>query len=120
MSTCRDCIHYDICEELEKGNGIVKIHPVQCGCFKFKSKFVELPCKIGDNIYFISGGKINERQICDIRYDFKESKVEAIGVNFISADAGPLYRFIDYDKIKKRYYFTKEEAEKALQEKRNE
>lgn len=33
MSTCKDCIHYDVCEALEK-NGIKKVSPTQCGCYK--------------------------------------------------------------------------------------
>ena len=50
--TCKDCVHYEMCEALEK-NGISKIHPSLCGCFKDKSKFIELPCKVGDTVFVI-------------------------------------------------------------------
>lgn len=43
--TCKDCVHYEVCEALEK-NGISRIYPSLCGCFKDKSKFIELPCKV--------------------------------------------------------------------------
>ena len=43
--TCEDCVHYEVCEGLEK-NGINKISPVHCGYFKDKSRFIELPCRV--------------------------------------------------------------------------
>lgn len=42
MASCKDCIHYDVCEALESGNGIKKVHPVQCGVFKNKADVVEV------------------------------------------------------------------------------
>lgn len=43
MKTCRDCIHYDICLGAF-GDCLYKI----CDSFKDKSRFIELPCSIGD------------------------------------------------------------------------
>jgi len=40
--TCKECIHFDVCDALES-NGISKIYPSQCGCYKPKSRFIELP-----------------------------------------------------------------------------
>ena len=46
MSTCKDCLHYDVCEALENGNGVKKVHPIQCGCFKNKADYVKaVRCK---------------------------------------------------------------------------
>lgn len=42
MATCKDCLHFDVCEALESGNGIPKLHPLQCGCFKSQSNIVEV------------------------------------------------------------------------------
>lgn len=42
MARCEDCLHYDLCEALERGNGIPMVHPVQCGCFKNKADVVEI------------------------------------------------------------------------------
>lgn len=51
MATCKDCLHYEVCEALENGNGIKKVHPIQCGCFKEETNFVKVVrCK--DCIYF--------------------------------------------------------------------
>ena len=33
---------YDVCEALENGNGILKVHPIQCGCFKEETNFVKV------------------------------------------------------------------------------
>ena len=49
--TCRDCIHYDVCQALEDGGQVDKISPSLCGCYKDKSKIIELPCKVGDTVY---------------------------------------------------------------------
>lgn len=33
MATCKECLHYDLCEALEM-NGLSKVHPSQCGFYK--------------------------------------------------------------------------------------
>ena len=71
--TCEDCVHYEVCEGLEK-NGINKISPVHCGYFKGKSKFIELPC--GDTV-FIIGRNHHEAYINTGR--FRVSDIEKIG-----------------------------------------
>lgn len=45
---CKDCIHYDVCCELMK-----QLHwkPELCNSFKDKSLIVELPCKIGKELF---------------------------------------------------------------------
>ena len=42
MLMCEDCLHYEVCEALEIGNDLPKIHPNQCGCFKLKANYVEV------------------------------------------------------------------------------
>ncbi len=45
--TCKDCIHYSVCfitdEDVEK-----EVGKFGCDDFKDKSRFVELPCNVGD------------------------------------------------------------------------
>lgn len=36
--TCKDCIHYEVCESFEKDFGIEKIGADYCACFKDISK----------------------------------------------------------------------------------
>lgn len=50
--TCSDCMHFDVCEALET-NGIKKVCPTQCGCFKNKANVIELPFLPGDDLYWI-------------------------------------------------------------------
>ena len=61
MSTCKDCVHYGVCkalsgftEELIKSceKDFEKYGDVKemCEHFKDRSKFIELPCRIGDYI----------------------------------------------------------------------
>lgn len=48
--TCKDCIHCDVCQYKE-----LPIIAEQCVDFKDKSKYIELPCKVGDEIWYIPG-----------------------------------------------------------------
>lgn len=58
MKTCKDCIHYDMCEyeypyfvhKKEEQNADMGKECIQ---FKDKSRFVELPCKVGDTVYLV-------------------------------------------------------------------
>lgn len=71
--SCEDCLHFTVCEALEQGNGIKKVHPIHCGCFKNKADFVEVekvaemfaeqfgdkcPCNFNDNDEWLT-------QFCD-------------------------------------------------------
>ena len=46
--TCKDCIHYDVCV----GRVAVGSDKI-CSYFKDKSRIIELPCGIGDNIFYV-------------------------------------------------------------------
>ena len=46
--TCKDCIYYDVClARVAAGDDKI------CSYFKDKSRIIELPCKVGDNIFYI-------------------------------------------------------------------
>lgn len=116
MSTCKDCIYYEVCKALNKE---FKIHPKdyietdlcakQCTTFKDKSKFIELPCNIGDIVYRIfenASGKV-----------IGKSKV--IGVH--SKRNNPCliidgWEMQNFKEIGKTVFLTEEEAEQALKE----
>lgn len=64
--TCKDCIHYTshrhfdpLLDEVYTDEDVEYL----CPEFKDKSRFVELPCKVGDTIYWIDciGGIIEEK-----------------------------------------------------------
>jgi hypothetical protein len=60
---CKDCIHYndniDFCMALRKETTVEAEH---CKYFKDRSRFIELPCKIGDVVF------------CDLE-DYRDSKI---------------------------------------------
>lgn len=55
MATCKDCIHYDRCsypiDMIFKGTPAEKLTADRFNCFKDKSTFIEVPCKINDVVY---------------------------------------------------------------------
>lgn len=115
MATCKDCIHCDVCYVIN-----AKIAPVDTPCdectkFKAKSKFVELPCKVGDTVYFLCRNlETYEWYIC-------EKEIYSINVydNSIFFYISPICFFVEME-IGVRLFLTKEEAEKALKEREQE
>ena len=121
--TCGDCIHFDLCEMMY--SRIPEING--CDYFKDRSRFVELPCKVGDSYFEIEQycterGFYNEpRQtdtidceycdvdgVCDRQYRITEKR-------FISLIQIFGYKEKVVDKYN-RIFLTKEEAEQALKE----
>lgn len=118
--TCKDCIHNDVCEALEM-NGLAKVHPKQCGYFTDKSRYVKLPCKIGDTVYIIDNRDMLDidPSVCSVVED------EIYEMGYGRTQSGELkWLFLVYetgedfydDEIGKFVFLTKEEAEKALAE----
>lgn len=55
--TCKDCIHYDVCYKKPDHFDDLSVNG---GCIDFadKSRFIELPCKVGDKVWYIHKEKI--------------------------------------------------------------
>ena len=125
MARCKDCAHVEVCRyytnELAKANGIpLKVEEIEgllecddCEDYKDRSRFVELPCKVGDTVYVIEDIAGKEKIIQD--------SVETIGIGYY-ADGIEIYQF---DGIKTDGYFsdfgktvflTRKAAEQALKE----
>ena len=130
MATCADCVHVEVCTNfakmildafdvseddaqclLKKCTGDATV----CNDFADRSRFVEVPCAVGDTVYVIENIAGEEKIIQD--------SVETIGIGYY-ADGVELYQF---DGIKTDGYFsdfgktvflTREEAEQALMKKR--
>lgn len=128
MSKCENCIHYERCDhyhiatdtgkyaypniDLEKREDVEDI----CDDFKSKSLFVELPCKVGDEVYitdyvtnvieaFVSG--------IDMFYNYLTKKVDtSVDLRII----GNFELHKNFDDFGKTVFLTKEEAEKKLKE----
>ena len=102
---CKDCLFYDFCNDYNEYPDYVQ-HCEQttgtefkCSHFKDKSLFVELPCKVGDTVYQVDSERIYESTVKRIIYDTD-------GIAF------------DERAIGKSVFLTREEAEKALNERK--
>lgn len=42
MATCKDCIHFDVCDAIKEERGIPMPIPKYCKCFKDKADVVEV------------------------------------------------------------------------------
>lgn len=59
MASCKDCMHEKVCDYY--GGDLNEVGAENCVCFKDRTRFVELPCKVGEELYRIktvSGKKI--------------------------------------------------------------
>ena len=108
--TCKECIHYDVCDALES-NGISKVYPSQCGCYKPKSRFVELPCEMGQTVYRTSGN------YCGQKIEIYKGVIDQISIGkdgtFLFWVYGHPLAFT-VDDIGKTVFLTKEEAEQFV------
>ena len=120
MASCKDCVHVEVCCEknlhVAVGMNIIprfkyKRIEQECKHFKDRSRFVELPYKLGDSIYEPKRHQITEYQIARIVfYDF--------GLRMeLRLMKGLLFRVeIKQEDIGKVVFLTREEAEQALKE----
>lgn len=117
--TCKDCMHCEICLNKRKHhiviNGFLFYFECEdiekiCSTFKDKSKYIELPCKVGDTVYWIchKGGKpyISEEIVQSIHCDVRKT-LEFTLLN-------PNNKI-----LKSNVFLTKSEAEQKLKELQN-
>ena len=119
--TCKDCIHYEACNIVEHLTTIFKNNAEkECNDFKNRSKFIELPCKVGDTIFRIcpvprnKGCRSCPWEYCDC-HDIGYQKEEKNTIREVKAKdfAWIIKRTPYFGKI---YFLTREEAEQALRE----
>ena len=101
--TCEDCIHFVVCDEVPTKSADV------CDFFKDRSRFVELPCKVGDTVYFVLRSfygktRINPEKVCYFTIDDNELRIHTTAGYFTEHD------------MNGGAFFTREEAEQALKE----
>jgi hypothetical protein len=93
---CENCIHNDVCDHNKYGWE-------NCNNYKDKSLCVELPCKVGDTVYWYNmGGEIVEAKIKMVGFAVRHSKGFEYDVPF--------------DVFGKTVFLTKEEAEQKINE----
>ena len=116
MATCKDCkncIHYSLCnyEEICHYDIDNIKNAKDCSFFRDRSRFVELPCKVGDTVYVVE-------KIAD-KWKIIKDHVETIDISYYADDVN-LYQFYgiktdgDFEDFGKTVFLTREEAEQAL------
>ena len=107
MASCKDCICYSGCSGILNDFGM-RLNPARevCDRFEDRSQFVELPCKLGDFVYFIKARRV----MADIVSKFT---IDRCGVMLQRVNG---YNLGYTDQLGKKIFLTHEEAEKALKE----
>ena len=103
--TCKDCLYNKNCQFLA-GHKVADVNG--CTAFEDKSKWVHMPCKVGDTVYYLTGIRKTLIKPAII----EEIIITETGIQdlFVSSDSCSFENAFDI------FYLTKEEAEKALEE----
>lgn len=124
MASCTECVHVEVCQKTRIMNPAYDRAP-NCGDFKDRSRFVELPCKVGDTAWIIvrykngnghfytgivTGVHVTDRKTI---YKLPCKRFNYIVIRFLQTDS---LKHINFNEIGKTVFFTKEEAEQALKE----
>ena len=122
--TCKDCIHYDLCRSCSRiqlgwhGNSVHYVENMEeiCKDFKDRSRFVELPCKVGDTLFvptrnLVSEYKIVSFHVCGEGIWYRTNVIKGILTRLISDNV---------EIIGKTVFLTREGAEQALKLKERE
>ena len=113
MASCKDCVHVEVCSEknlhVVVGMNITprfKYKPIEqeCDHFQDRSRFVELPIKPGEKVfYFDTAGRIYESTVTQLVY----------GATGFLIDSDVMF---NSNLIGARFFLTREAAEQALKE----
>ena len=126
--TCKDCYHYAVCHleiSFSMGtdymtNKMYDDMENRCSAFKDESKIIELPCKVGKEIYVLNRENIPQRMILDepdIRCHCAKEDNLCMALCDDKKHGICAYRFKnDGSDIGKKVFRTKEEAEAKLKE----
>lgn len=121
--TCEDCIHYEVCKRIDnkmevKNMSLNETIQEMCRDFKDKFKYIELTCKVGDEVYVIKNNKIHTKDV--VYYHKIHSRIAEQNEEY--------WHCVDKDRISinvitfypenfgKTVFLTKSEAEQKLKE----
>ena len=111
MASCKDCLHYEACEsQVPRTFWNSETFYYHCKCFKDRTRFVELPCKVGDKVYLIKNHHINEHEVTRIIIDRRK----IIIIQLMAIDYVCYAIHISRKDFGKTVFLTREEAERAL------
>jgi hypothetical protein len=116
--TCKECVHYEVYNDLVFGGGISNSDTKGCRHFKPKSRFVELPCEVGQEFYWINF----------VSKEIETDRVIAINIyedgftittKTISSGSKAICTYGE-NRFKQIMFLSREAAEKALKEREKE
>ena len=109
MASCKECLYGDVC--------FTVLDSMQCQHFKDRSRFVELPCKVGDTVYLLHNvyNNILAYSVSKILINSGEPIIE-----IVEAERRIHFLHLPARELNKSLFFTKEQAEQALKERENE
>ena len=118
--TCKDCYHSDMCGFEWCDDDALTF----CKDFKDKSRIVELPCLIGDKVYFPYTGENYPQKLVLLKLNIVNvGKVVSFTTDGYGAhirvqfrENGCTERTFYADEINKKVFFDKEKAEEKLKE----
>lgn len=126
MNRCKDCYHYKICENNLMQQGIDPTSIVfastvdnsadNCPYFQDKSMLIELPCKVGDTVYVCYESPYGVLETTIDKIIIHQKHTQIVFTNRSEFTVGDN----DWNTYKKSVFFTRDEAEKALEEHKNE
>lgn len=118
--TCKDCYHYEVCGFEWCDSDALTF----CKDFKDKSRIIELPCKVGYEIYVLNRGNIPQKMILDepdIRCHCAKEDNLCMALCDDKKHGICAYRFKnDGSDIGKKVFRSKAKAEAKLKELNNE
>ena len=126
MNTCKDCIHFYICLET---NGSLSFESKgmgnDCRCFKDALKFIELPCFPGDTVWTTIYNQVYKAEVDLVRPFVFKDRIEYRGNVIVTMedpffDDGRLLKQDTFVIFGEYTFLTREEAEKKLEEMKNE
>ena len=123
MATCENCLHYQACRKFNeiRTNVINKSERGAenlCELYADKSRFVELPCKVGDTVWYLNPmDEICEALVENVEFNIYTNPQTWISVKYYSEWFGEHRRKGRIDMLlNKTVFLTREEAEAALKE----
>ena len=119
--TCKNCFNYENCKRLEKllhrNIACLEEADIDCEDFEDRSAWVKLPCKVGDILYEPTDrDTISEYEVTAVRVELFSTFVEW------RISEGIVWRYvhgINSNEIGKTVFLTREEAERALKERKS-
>lgn len=120
---CENCLHYEACKSMvsviERATIWYSIAMRVCNNYADKDLYIKLPCKVGDTVWVIYRGYITTAKVLAIyidrvggMFDLKIKTKEETTVGFRTV--------IDKDYTFDDVFLTREDAEKKLEELKNE